>query len=122
VKQNTYTIWIRTGDDALAGTDSNVFIQLFGTTGKTESIHLPARDIFSFEAGGTDQYVLEVPDIGDLTRCCIGHDDSEGDSGWYVVDVRIADDETDREWLFTFNQWIGKAESGKLFACVDLSH
>lgn len=120
MKQNIYTIWIRTGDDNLAGTDSHVFIQLFGTTGKTDSIHLPPRDIFSFESGSTDQYVLEVPDIGELTRCCVGHDDSEGDSGWYVVDVRIADDETDREWTFTFNQWIGKEESGKLFACADL--
>ena len=117
---NIYTIWIRTGNEALAGTDSNVFIQLFGTTGQTESIHLPARDIFSFEAGSTDKYVLEVPDVGELTRCCIGQDNSEGDSGWYVVDVRIQDDDTDREWVFSLNQWIGIEESGQLYACVDL--
>lgn len=116
---NTYTIWIRTGGESLAGTDSNVFIQLFGTTGQTESLHLPARDVFSFEAGSTDKYVLQVPDVGDLTRCCIGHDDSEGDSGWFVVDVRIADDETDRTWTFVFNQWTGREESGALYACVD---
>jgi len=119
-KTNTYAIWIRTGDDNLAGTDSHVFIQLFGTTGQTESIHLPARDIFSFEAGSTDKYVLEVPDLGDLTRCCIGHDNAEGDSGWFVVDVKVADDETDRTWIFTFDQWLGVEESGKLYACVDL--
>jgi len=119
-KTNTYAISIRTGDDNLAGTDSNVFIQLFGTTGQTESIHLPARDIFSFESGSTDKYVLEVPDLGELTRCCIGHDNAEGDSGWYVVDVKIADDDTDRTWIFPFNQWLGVEESGKLYACVDL--
>jgi len=118
-KTNTYAIWIRTGDDNLAGTDSNVFIQLFGTSGQTESIHLPARDIFSFESSSTDKYVLEVPDLGELTRCCIGHDNSEGDSGWFVVDVKIADDETDRTWTFTFQQWLGVEESGKLYACID---
>jgi len=118
---NTYTIWIRTGDETLAGTDSHVFIQFFGTDGQTDSIHLPAKDIFSFEAGSTDKYVLEVPDVGNLTRCCIGHDNSEGDSDWFVVDVRVQDDETDREWLFTFNQWIGMEEFGKLFECVAAS-
>jgi hypothetical protein len=46
MKQNIYTIYIRTGDDTLAGTDSNVFLQLFGTTGQTEEIFLPAKDIF----------------------------------------------------------------------------
>ncbi len=120
MKTNTYAVQIHTGAETLAGTDSNVFIQLFGTTGKTESIHLPPKDIFSFESGSTDNYVLEVPDIGELTRCCIGHDNSEGDSGWFVVEVRVQDDETDREWVFTFNQWIGVEESGKLFACLDL--
>lgn len=120
MKTNIYTIYIQTGGETLAGTDSNVFIQLLGTTGQTESIHLSPRDIFSFESGSTDKYVLEVPDIGELTRCCVGHDNSEGDSGWFVIDVRVQDDETDREWLFTFNQWIGVEESGQLFACVDL--
>ncbi|MFW5691956.1 MAG: PLAT/LH2 domain-containing protein [Chloroflexota bacterium] len=119
--KNIYTILIRTGTHTLAGTDSNVFIQLFGTSGQTDSLHLPPRDIFSFESGSTDKYVLEVPDIGDLTRCCIGHDNAEGDSSWYVIDVLVQDDETNREWTFTFNQWLGVEESGKLYACVDSS-
>ncbi|GAB4526997.1 MAG: hypothetical protein OHK0046_44360 [Anaerolineae bacterium] len=118
---NIYSLYIRTGEDTLAGTDSNVFIQLFGTNGHTDPLHLPARDIFAFESGSVDKYVLEVPDIGDLTRCCIGHDNAEGDSGWYVVDVRVQDDETSREWVFTFNQWLGVEESGKLSECVDAS-
>ena len=116
---NIYTIWVRTGEQNLAGTDSNVFIQLFGTAGQTESIHLPPRDIFAFESNSVDQYVLEVPDLGELTRCCIGHDNSEGDSGWYVVDVRVQDDDTDREWTFVFDQWLGLEESGTLSACVE---
>lgn len=120
--QNIYTITIRTGDDPLAGTDSNVFIQLFGTNGQTEEIFLPARDIFSFEAGGTDRYVLEVPDIGDLTRCCLRQDNTEAgpSSGWFVKEVRVEDDETERSWTFTFNRWLGPDESGTLNACVDL--
>jgi hypothetical protein len=123
MKQNTYSLYIRTGDDPLAGTDSNVFIQLVGTTGQTEEIYLPAQDVFSFEAGGTDKYILEVPDLGELTRCCLRQDNSEQgpSSGWLVKDVRVEDDETDRVWMFTFNCWLGLEESGTLSACVDIS-
>jgi len=121
MKKNIYTIWIKTGNDEHAGTDSNVFIQLFGTDGQTESIHLPERDLFSFEAAGTDKHILEAPDLGDLTRCCIGHDNSAGDFGWYVVDVRVQDDDTNREWLFTFDQWIGVEGAERTYACVACS-
>jgi len=122
MKQNIYTLYIRTGDDALAGTDSNVFIQLFGTHGQTDEIFLPPQDIFSFEAGGTDKYILEVPDIGELVRCCLRHDNSETgpSSGWFVKDVRVEDDETSRVWTFTFNCWLGLEESGTLSACADI--
>lgn len=121
MKQNIYTIYIRTGDDTLAGTDSNVFLQLFGTIGQTEEVFLPPKDIFSFESGSTDKYILEVPDIGDLTRCCLRQDASEvgPSSGWLVKDVRIEDDETNRTWLFVFNCWLGLEESGTLSACAN---
>ncbi|MDX1992219.1 MAG: PLAT/LH2 domain-containing protein [bacterium] len=119
MKTNTYAVTITTGDVALGGTDSNVFIQFTGTNGRTDSIYLPPRDVFSFEAGSVDRFVLEVPDVGDLTRCCVGHDGAV-DSGWYVVDVLIQDDETTREWHFRFDQWLGQEEAGRQFACVDL--
>jgi hypothetical protein len=117
MKTNIYTIWVKTGDQPLGGTDSNVFIQLFGTEGQSESLWLPARDIFSFEAGGVDKFVLEIPDLGELTRCCIGQD-ATADTGWYVESVHVKDDDTDREWVFVFNQWLGMAEAGKLSECV----
>ncbi|MBL8118051.1 MAG: hypothetical protein J0L63_03045 [Anaerolineae bacterium] len=117
-KTNIYYLWVTTGDQPLGGTDSNVFVQLFGTEGKTESIYLPPEDIFAFEQGSVDKFILEVPDLGNLTRCCIGHD-ATADSGWYVENVRVRDDETDREWLFVFNQWLGVEEAGTLAACAE---
>lgn len=97
MKQNVYTIYVRTGDDPDAGTDSSIFIQIFGTTGQSEEILLPARDLFAFEAGGTDKFILQAPDLGDLTRCCLRQEPSEGDpaSRWQVKEVRVEDDGTD---------------------------
>jgi hypothetical protein len=122
MKQNIYTVFVRTGDDSVAGTDSNVFIQLFGTNGESDQIWLPAQDLFAFESGGTDKYVLEVPYLGDLTRCCLWQDNSETgpSSGWQVKDVIVKDDETARTWTFIFNCWLGLEEAGTLSACVDL--
>lgn len=117
MKTNTYTVLVKTGEVALGGTDSNVFIQLFGSAGHSDSVWLPARDIFAFEAGSVDKFILEIPDLGDLTRCCIGQDAS-ADSGWFVEWVRVKDDETDREWTFVFNTWLGMEEAGKLSECV----
>lgn len=117
---HTYTLWVKTGDQNLAGTDSNVYIQISGTQGQTDPVHLPARDIFAFESGATDKFVLEAEDMGNLTRCCIGHDNQEGDSGWYVAEVRVRDNDSGREWVFPFEMWLGMEESGKLSECVDL--
>jgi hypothetical protein len=114
---NIYTIWIRTGSGETGGTDAQVYIQLVGTQGKTEPVHLPSRDVFTFEAGSIDRFVLEVPDIGEVTRCCLGHDGSDP-AGWYVAEVRIQDDDTERGWTFMFDRWIG--DEGKTFSCVDL--
>lgn len=114
-----YNVWVTTGDDGFAGTDSNVFIQLWGTQGQIDPLHLPPQDIFAFESGQTDKFVLQIPDLGELTRCCVGHDNSEGDSGWYVVDVRVQHETSGKQWTFTFDQWLGLEESGVLSACTD---
>ncbi|NWF70934.1 MAG: hypothetical protein HXY40_17755 [Chloroflexi bacterium] len=116
---SSYSIWIKTGEQALAGTDSNVFIQLFGVNARTDSIYLPPEDVFSFEEGSTDKFVLEAPDLGDLTRCCIGQDGT-ADSGWFVETVRVRYDASGKEWTFRFQQWLGLEEAGTLSACVDL--
>ncbi|HML20447.1 MAG TPA: PLAT/LH2 domain-containing protein [Aggregatilinea sp.] len=119
MKQNVYTIYVRTGDDPDGGTDGTIFIQLFGTTGQTENIFLPARDIFSFETNGTDKFVLQVPDVGELTRCCLRLESGTGDPvRWQVKDVRIEDDETDRTWSFGFNRWLNSDDPAAATACA----
>ncbi len=115
-----YTVWIHTGEQNLAGTDSNIFIQLSGDAGQTEFVHLPPQDLFAFESGSVDKFVLDVPDVGELRQCCLRHDNSEGDSGWYVAEVRVAHNASGRQWRFVFGQWLGLAESGTLSACVNI--
>ena len=114
-----YTVWIRTGDEPLGGTDSNVYVMLFGAKGQTDWIFLPPRDAFAFEEGGVDKFILDAPDVGDLTRCCVGHDNS-ADPGWFVEDVRVRHNVSGKEWAFKFHQWLGEEEAGRLAVCVGL--
>jgi len=115
----TYTVWITTGEQALGGTDSNVFIMLYGEMGQTNWIFLPTEDIFAFEEGSVDKFMLVAPDVGVLTRCCVGHDAS-ADSGWYVQEVRVEHMASGQTWTFTFNSWVGEQEAGRRAVCVDV--
>lgn len=116
--QPTYSVWIKTGEQPLGGTDSNVYLMLYGSAAQTEWIYLPPEDIFAFEEGSIDKFVLDIPDLGDLTRCCVGHDNS-ADPGWFVEQVRVRHNASGREWRFDFNQWLGEEEAGRLAACID---
>lgn len=111
-----YIVWVTTGDAALGGTDSNVYIMLFGEAGQTDWILLPPEDVFAFEQGSTDKFVLAAPDVGVLRRVCVAHDNS-ADSGWYVAGVRVQHPASGREWNLPFNQWVGEQESGRLVVC-----
>lgn len=116
MREPTYTVWVTTGDVALGGTDSNVFIMLYGEHGQTDWIHLPPEDVFAFEQGGTDKFVLLAPDVGKLTRVCVAHDAS-ADSGWHVAKVRVQHHPSRQTWTVTFNQWVGQEEAGRLVVC-----
>ncbi len=114
----TYTVWITTGDQALGGTDSNVYIMLYGQAGQSDWIFLPTEDVFAFEEGSVDKFMLVAPDVGALTRCCVGHDAS-ADSGWYVQEVRVEHMRSSKTWTFTFDAWVGEEEAGRRAVCVD---
>ncbi len=113
----TYSVWVTTGKEALGGTDSNVFIILYGENGQTDWINLPAEDVFAFEEGSTDKFVLAVPDLGELRRCCLAHDNS-ADSGWYIDSVRVQHNGSHKQWNFSFHGWIGEEEAGRLVVCA----
>jgi hypothetical protein len=118
MSEPNYTVWVTTGDQPLGGTDSNVFVMLFGAAGQTEWIYLPAEDAFAFEENSVDKFILEAPDVGELTRCCVGHDAS-ADSGWYVKSVRVQHLPTGKTWDFTFESWVGDEEAGRRAVCSE---
>ena len=115
-----YQITIKTGDRLGAGTDANVFIQLFGSEGpqKNNEEDIPAgtgerlldAPGDEFEKGQTDLFVIESPELGSLNEMRLWHDNTGLGPGWYVDEVTVTNKLTLKEWLFPVHRWFSTTE------------
>ncbi|KAH9519113.1 Lipoxygenase y domain-containing protein 1 [Bulinus truncatus] len=83
-----YEVTIWTGDKKGAGTDANVFLQMYGKSGKTQEIQLRNKSD-NFEQNQMDKFKVEAPDLGPLQKIRIGHDGVGMMSGWYLEKMCI---------------------------------
>jgi hypothetical protein len=112
----TYAIHVTTGDDPVAGTDSNVYVELIGEKGRSGEFVL-GGDLFAFEIGQTDRFEVTLSNLGDIRQVCLRHDASI-DPGWYVKSVGV-EDGAGGIWSFTFERWLDPKEGDGLEACID---
>jgi PLAT/LH2 domain len=83
----SYEITLYTGDKSGAGTDSQVYITLFGNNGKrTEKLHLKKslNNKDPFERNQIDQFRVEGNYIGELIKLRIEHDNTGRAAGWFL--------------------------------------
>ena len=82
----TYDISVYTGDKTDAGTESQVYITLYGVNGKqTEKIHLKdSNNKNPFERNKLDKFRVSGSYIGELTELRIEHDNSGFAPGWFL--------------------------------------
>ncbi|KAK2837787.1 hypothetical protein Q5P01_014999 [Channa striata] len=101
-----YEIIVITGDVKAAGTDSNVFITIYGVNG--DSGKRPLRKKFRnlFERGRTDQFVLEMLDLGELLRVKVEHDNSSTSGGWYLECVEVTNTANSVTTIFQCGKWL----------------
>ena len=85
-----YQIEVQTADERWAGTDANVFIQIYGEEKKTEQKILNDRSD-NFERGQKDQFKLEDVDVGPIRKIRIGHDDRFKNNIKIFVSARFRD-------------------------------
>jgi hypothetical protein len=90
-----YEVWIRTTDDISgAGTDSNIYLQLFGTKGQSEVFRLNGRiDGDAFEEGDLDIVKLTPSkpngDIGAIQKVIVQSDGKYSGSDWHLQDIKV---------------------------------
>ncbi|XP_053387864.1 uncharacterized protein LOC123563449 isoform X2 [Mercenaria mercenaria] len=114
-----YTIEVHTGKQKMAGTDSNIFITLFGQHGSSKKIHLvdPSSDKKLFEKNSVDTFRIRIHGVGELKRIRIEHDGKGFAAGWFLEKVIIQDSERPKDkFYFMYGGWIAKDEGdGKLW-------
>jgi hypothetical protein len=76
-----------TGNERGGGTDSQVYVTLFGNDGKrTDKLHLKnsANNKNPFERNQTDTFRVKGGYIGELVKLRIEHDNTGSLAGWFL--------------------------------------
>uniref|UniRef100_A0AAQ5YHT5 Lipoxygenase homology PLAT domains 1b n=1 Tax=Amphiprion ocellaris TaxID=80972 RepID=A0AAQ5YHT5_AMPOC len=108
---NTYEVCVFTGDMLGAGTDANVFINIYGENGDTGERYLKNSDnLNKFERGQEDVFTVTAIDLGPLKKLRIRHDNTQSYSSWYLDRVEIVDTKDDTTYYFPCNRWLAVDE------------
>nr|XP_019954598.1 PREDICTED: lipoxygenase homology domain-containing protein 1-like [Paralichthys olivaceus] len=108
---NTYEVCVFTGDMLGAGTDANVFINIYGENGDTGERYLKNSDnLNKFERGQEDVFTVAAIDLGPLKKLRIRHDNTQSYSSWYLDRVEIVDTKEDTTYYFPCNRWLAVDE------------
>ena len=100
-QQAVYRVTICTGDVVAAGTDATVSLRMVGQNGqsgplklqRTSSDHDPTKSLDDadqlFQRGQTDEFEVEIADIGAVFQVELSHDGRGVGSGWFVEEVLV---------------------------------
>ena len=108
-----YLIDVKTADKFAAGTDSNVFITLFGKTSDSGKQALVKSNENLFERNELSSFELELTDIGTLTKIKIETDGAGLGASWCLDHVAVTNQSTGDKYTFLCNEWIDKKKGNK---------
>ncbi|XP_037535965.1 lipoxygenase homology domain-containing protein 1-like [Nematolebias whitei] len=106
-----YEIIVITGDVKSAGTDSNVFITIYGVNGDSGRRQLRQKFRNLFERGRTDRFVLEMLDLGELLRIKVEHDGSSFNCGWFLQCVEVTNTANSVTTIFQCGKWLDREKA-----------
>uniref|UniRef100_A0A3P9N0R2 Lipoxygenase homology PLAT domains 1 n=1 Tax=Poecilia reticulata TaxID=8081 RepID=A0A3P9N0R2_POERE len=100
-----WSLWIWTSDIKGAGTDAQVFLQIYGEKGKSDEIKLE-NNSDSFEQGQLDKFMIEMPDMGRLLKLRIWHEKRNPFAGWHLLQVTLLKTLTMDKYSFECGRWL----------------
>ncbi|CAG5125005.1 unnamed protein product, partial [Candidula unifasciata] len=108
----SYKITVKTSDVRGAGTDSNVYILLFGANGDSGELHLKKSETFQdpFEQNQTDVFTLDnMLSLGQLSKLRVWHDNT----GKVESFIEVEDLKTHKVYSFHCDKWLSKSDDDK---------
>ncbi|XP_019909049.2 lipoxygenase homology domain-containing protein 1 isoform X3 [Esox lucius] len=107
-----YEVTVVTGDVQNAGTDTQIYISVFGANGTTEEILLQKNED-RFERGQEDTFSLEVDDVAPLRKMRVRIDGSGSRPDWFLNKIIMRNLTTEEVSLFTYEEWLSKTKGPK---------
>jgi hypothetical protein len=102
-EENNYLITVYTGNIAHAGTNARVYLKLYGTQGETSFLQLDnLKD--NHEKNSIDKYIIPYPNIGDIQKIKVKHDNTGEKAGWFLEKISIRNKR--KTYNFTARQWL----------------
>ncbi|NXA96195.1 LOXH1 protein, partial [Melanocharis versteri] len=105
LKKNPWSLWIWTSDIKNAGTDATIFFQIYGDKGKSDEMKLD-NNSDNFEAGQTDKFMIELPDLGTFYKLRIWHEKRNPFAGWHLNKVTLLKTLTKEKYSFNCGRWL----------------
>ena len=115
-KTYTYRVKVVTSDIKYAGTDSSVFVCIFGVEGDTGTKKLVTKKRFVdlFERGSVDEFeVVTDADLGPIQRLHLSTDGRGLGAGWHCASVTIIQPDGTSVY-FPCNQWFDETQVSSL--------
>ncbi|XP_068609216.1 lipoxygenase homology domain-containing protein 1 [Brachionichthys hirsutus] len=105
LKKYPWSLWIWTSDVKGAGTDAQVFLQIYGEKGKSDEIRLESNSD-SFEQAQLDKFMIELPNIGRLRKLRIWHEKRHPFAGWHLAKVTLLKTLTAEKYSYQCGRWL----------------
>ena len=107
-----YVVQVFTGDMSGAGTNSNVYLTLYGSDGDTGERWLRTSETNTnkFERSQEDIFTIEAADLGKLDKLKIRHDNSGLGADWYLDHIEVDDKMRGTHLVFPCDCWLAKGE------------
>ncbi|TRZ11441.1 hypothetical protein HGM15179_015673, partial [Zosterops borbonicus] len=111
-----YEVHVYTGAKFGAETDSNVYINIFGTRGDAgkRKLHRSKNNNVKFRHGQMDIFCITAVSLGDLEKVLISHDGAGPGSGWFLdkIVIKHKEGEEAQEVVFPCNRWLDEYQDG----------
>lgn len=112
-RETTYSVSVFTGTASGSGTNSKVFVTIFGEAGDTGERQLPSKRS-SFENGNVDVFQVSAVELGQLLRLRVRHDGTGMGAGWFLDHIDVRSELTGNGWSFPCNKWLDTNEADGL--------
>uniref|UniRef100_A0A667Z1M9 Lipoxygenase homology PLAT domains 1 n=1 Tax=Myripristis murdjan TaxID=586833 RepID=A0A667Z1M9_9TELE len=111
LEMNSYEVHVFTGTMWGAGTDANVYINIYGEIGDTGDRHLKrSNNLNKFEKGQEDIFTVTAVDLGALKKLRVRHDNSGASAAWFLERVEIVDNKDETTYFFPCKRWLAVDE------------